>query len=154
MWLQALAIVLPRVQQHYTGESSSDIYHPSPTQTAYAVADSYIGIFNSSMFAGMMFGAIGWGTCESLLLNFVNRIEPNERYRLGLDWSQRCVQCDIILYRSFWCDFCIFKLFRHALRYVILPRKRYRRKPFTLFLTDIIEAFYHRDLCQRTVHCY
>ncbi|PFH49963.1 hypothetical protein AMATHDRAFT_62131 [Amanita thiersii Skay4041] len=49
MWIQAIAIILPRVQQHYS------------------VPDSYIGALSSSMFAGMMFGAIGWGTCSDLL---------------------------------------------------------------------------------------
>ncbi|KAJ7250029.1 major facilitator superfamily domain-containing protein [Mycena haematopus] len=49
MWLQAVAIVLPRVQLHYS------------------VPDSYIGIASSAMFAGMMLGAIGWGTCSDLI---------------------------------------------------------------------------------------
>ncbi|KAF8799365.1 MFS general substrate transporter [Phlegmacium glaucopus] len=49
MWIQAIAIILPRVQQHY------------------AVPDSYIGTVSSSMFAGMMIGAIGWGTCSDLM---------------------------------------------------------------------------------------
>jgi MFS family permease len=49
MWLQAVAIVLPRVQQHYS------------------VPDNYIGIVSSTMFAGMMLGAVGWGTCSDLI---------------------------------------------------------------------------------------
>ncbi|THH16949.1 hypothetical protein EW146_g3782 [Bondarzewia mesenterica] len=49
MWIQAVAIILPRVQQHYS------------------VPDSYIGTLSSSMFAGMMFGAVGWGTCSDLM---------------------------------------------------------------------------------------
>ncbi|KAF9013162.1 major facilitator superfamily domain-containing protein [Cyathus striatus] len=49
MWIQAIAIILPRVQQHYS------------------VPDSYIGTLSSSMFAGMMIGAIGWGTCSDLM---------------------------------------------------------------------------------------
>ncbi|KAF8840797.1 MFS general substrate transporter [Paxillus ammoniavirescens] len=49
MWIQAIAIILPRVQQHYS------------------VPDSYIGTLSSSMFAGMMVGAIGWGTCSDLV---------------------------------------------------------------------------------------
>ncbi|KAG1814987.1 MFS general substrate transporter [Suillus variegatus] len=49
MWIQAVAIILPRVQQHYS------------------VPDNYIGTLSSSMFAGMMFGAVGWGTCSDLL---------------------------------------------------------------------------------------
>ncbi|KAF8158011.1 major facilitator superfamily domain-containing protein [Crassisporium funariophilum] len=49
MWIQAVAIILPRIQQHYS------------------VPDSYIGTVSSSMFAGMMIGAIGWGTCSDLM---------------------------------------------------------------------------------------
>ncbi|KZT11946.1 MFS general substrate transporter [Laetiporus sulphureus 93-53] len=49
MWIQAIAIVLPRVQQHFS------------------VRDSFIGTLSSSMFAGMMFGAVGWGTCSDLM---------------------------------------------------------------------------------------
>ncbi|KAJ6508275.1 MFS general substrate transporter [Mycena sanguinolenta] len=49
MWLQAVAIILPRVQQHY------------------AIPDNYIGVVSSAMFAGMMLGAVGWGTCSDLI---------------------------------------------------------------------------------------
>ncbi|KIJ64572.1 hypothetical protein HYDPIDRAFT_90001 [Hydnomerulius pinastri MD-312] len=49
MWIQAIAIILPRVQQHYL------------------VPDKLIGTLSSSMFAGMMFGAVGWGTCSDLM---------------------------------------------------------------------------------------
>ncbi|KAF8073974.1 MFS general substrate transporter [Lyophyllum atratum] len=49
MWIQAVAIILPRIQKHYD------------------VPDSYIGSVSSSMFAGMMFGAIGWGTCSDIM---------------------------------------------------------------------------------------
>ncbi|KDQ62758.1 hypothetical protein JAAARDRAFT_149872 [Jaapia argillacea MUCL 33604] len=49
MWIQAVAIILPRVQRHFD------------------VPDSYIGVLSSSMFGGMMFGAIGWGTCSDLI---------------------------------------------------------------------------------------
>ncbi|TFK26851.1 MFS general substrate transporter [Coprinopsis marcescibilis] len=49
MWIQAIAIILPRVQMHYN------------------VPSSYIGTVSSSMFAGMMFGAVGWGTCSDLM---------------------------------------------------------------------------------------
>ncbi|KAF5340081.1 hypothetical protein D9758_013141 [Tetrapyrgos nigripes] len=49
MWIEAVAIILPRVQQHYS------------------VSDAYIGTLSSSMFAGMMFGAVGWGTCSDLM---------------------------------------------------------------------------------------
>ncbi|KAF9493580.1 MFS general substrate transporter [Pleurotus eryngii] len=49
MWIQAIAIILPRVQRHYS------------------VPDSYVGALSSSMFAGMMFGAVGWGACSDLM---------------------------------------------------------------------------------------
>ncbi|TRM63911.1 major facilitator superfamily domain-containing protein [Schizophyllum amplum] len=49
MWIEAVAIILPRVQRHYD------------------VPDNYIGTVSSTMFAGMMFGAIGWGSCSDLL---------------------------------------------------------------------------------------
>ena len=47
MWLQGIAIVLPRVQ---------DEFH---------VEDRWIGLLSSSTFAGMMVGALAWGSCES-----------------------------------------------------------------------------------------
>lgn len=31
-----------------------------------SVPDNYIGTLSSSMFAGMMVGAVGWGTCSDL----------------------------------------------------------------------------------------
>ncbi|EJD34854.1 MFS general substrate transporter [Auricularia subglabra TFB-10046 SS5] len=49
MWLQAVAIILPRVQQHYQ------------------VSDHVIGVLSTCMFAGMMIGAIGWGTCSDFM---------------------------------------------------------------------------------------
>ncbi|GAN00969.1 MFS general substrate transporter [Mucor ambiguus] len=44
MWLQTIAIILPRVQDHYD------------------VPDKWIGTLSSSLFAGMTFGAFFWGT--------------------------------------------------------------------------------------------
>lgn len=66
MWIQAVAIILPRVQIHYSGkpEASSLYTQLHLCLDAIAVPDSYIGTLSSSMFAGMMFGAIGWGTCS------------------------------------------------------------------------------------------
>ncbi|EKM51853.1 uncharacterized protein PHACADRAFT_165177 [Phanerochaete carnosa HHB-10118-sp] len=49
MWMQAVAIILPRVQQHFD------------------IPDAHIGVLSSSMFAGMMLGALGWGTCSDLV---------------------------------------------------------------------------------------
>lgn len=44
MWLQGVAIILPRVQADFQ------------------VSDTYIGLLSSSTFAGMMVGALGWGS--------------------------------------------------------------------------------------------
>ncbi|KAH8552568.1 major facilitator superfamily domain-containing protein [Umbelopsis sp. PMI_123] len=44
MWLQCIAIILPRVQDHFD------------------VEDKLIGTLSSSIFMGMMFGALFWGT--------------------------------------------------------------------------------------------
>ncbi len=65
MWMQAVAIILPRIQQHYSGIYL--VWSPSGLSAYFylAVPDNYIGAVSSSMFAGMMFGAIGWGTCMS-----------------------------------------------------------------------------------------
>ncbi|KAI9312605.1 major facilitator superfamily domain-containing protein [Dichotomocladium elegans] len=43
MWLQAVAIVLPRVQEHFD------------------ISDQWIGTVSSSLFTGMMLGAVFWG---------------------------------------------------------------------------------------------
>lgn len=47
MWLQGVAIALPRVQDHY------------------GVSDQHIGWLSASVFLGMMIGAIAWGSCTS-----------------------------------------------------------------------------------------
>lgn len=44
MWLQGVAIILPRVQEDFQ------------------ISDTYIGLLSSSTFAGMMVGALGWGS--------------------------------------------------------------------------------------------
>ncbi|KAI8322188.1 MFS general substrate transporter, partial [Martensiomyces pterosporus] len=43
MWMQCVACVLPRIQQHF------------------AISNSHIGIMSSSMFLGLMSGALFWG---------------------------------------------------------------------------------------------
>ncbi|KAG9096860.1 hypothetical protein FRC06_008248 [Ceratobasidium sp. 370] len=48
MWMQAITIILPRVQDEY------------------AVPDSQIGFLSTSVFFGMMFGALGWGSCSDI----------------------------------------------------------------------------------------
>ena len=66
MWLQAIAIILPRIQQHYSGMSCPYTSFTSYSScVTFTVPDSYIGGVSSSMFAGMMIGAVGWGTCKS-----------------------------------------------------------------------------------------
>ncbi|KAG8745964.1 hypothetical protein FRC10_006527 [Ceratobasidium sp. 414] len=49
MWMQAVTIILPRVQDEY------------------AVPDSQIGFLSTSVFFGMMFGALGWGSCSDVV---------------------------------------------------------------------------------------
>ncbi|KAK4057522.1 hypothetical protein OIO90_001591 [Microbotryomycetes sp. JL221] len=44
MWLQCIAVILPRVQEHF------------------GVSDRWIGSLSASLFAGMMVGAWGWGS--------------------------------------------------------------------------------------------
>jgi hypothetical protein len=66
MWIQAIAIILPRIQQHYTGEPTVGVLSYGVLNPLPPVPDSYIGTVSSSMFAGMMVGAIGWGTCKSI----------------------------------------------------------------------------------------
>jgi hypothetical protein len=58
--------------QLYCPESSSIMqvsrplnYNHGVLNTLPPVPDSYIGTVSSSMFAGMMVGAVGWGTCKS-----------------------------------------------------------------------------------------
>lgn len=49
MWLQGVAVILPRVQDHFH------------------ISDSRIGLLSSSIFFGMMIGAVGWGTCADIM---------------------------------------------------------------------------------------
>ncbi|PPQ73324.1 hypothetical protein CVT26_015347 [Gymnopilus dilepis] len=68
MWLQAIAIILPRIQQHYSGMSCPYTSFTSYSScVTFTVPDSYIGGVSSSMFAGMMIGAVGWGTCSDVV---------------------------------------------------------------------------------------
>ena len=68
MWIQAMAIILPRVQRHflraYFLRLNARTFTRSLHLPPFAVPDNHIGILSSSMFAGMMIGAVGWGTCE------------------------------------------------------------------------------------------
>jgi len=63
MWIQAIAIILPRVQRHYDSASVPASPLTIIHTVVLLVSDSLIGILSSSMFAGMMIGAVGWGTC-------------------------------------------------------------------------------------------
>ncbi|KAG9128485.1 hypothetical protein FRC07_009709 [Ceratobasidium sp. 392] len=49
MWMQAVTIILPRVQDEY------------------AIPDSQIGFLSTSVFCGMMIGALGWGSCSDVI---------------------------------------------------------------------------------------
>jgi hypothetical protein len=62
MWLQAVAIILPRVQRHYGAVVLNE--KKCLLIQALDVADSQIGVLSASVFAGMMIGAVVWGTCE------------------------------------------------------------------------------------------
>ncbi|KZT02036.1 MFS general substrate transporter [Laetiporus sulphureus 93-53] len=48
MWMQTIAIILPRVQEQFS------------------ISDNYIGTLSSSAFAGIMIGSVGWGTYSDL----------------------------------------------------------------------------------------
>jgi len=63
MWMQAIAIILPRVQRHF------------------ALPDNQIGLLSSAMFAGMMFGAVGW---ELALISWVAALRSTRRCFLHL----------------------------------------------------------------------
>ena len=87
-----MAIILPRVQRHFLRKSPYSrafmrIYMISfllyPHMHLFTVPDNRIGILSSSMFAGMMIGAVGWGTCESYLFWPVSRTETTDVVRFG-----------------------------------------------------------------------
>lgn len=48
MHLQCIAVILPRVQEHYN------------------VSNQWIGILSTSIFAGMMIGSYGWGVFSDM----------------------------------------------------------------------------------------
>lgn len=58
MWLQGVAIVLPRVQDEF------------------GISDKWIGLLSSSTFAGMMLGAVAWGSCECLSVRLISQNSP------------------------------------------------------------------------------
>jgi hypothetical protein len=67
--------------QLYCPESSSIMqvsrplnYNHGVLNTLPPVPDSYIGTVSSSMFAGMMVGAVGWGTCKSTPFSYPDHI--------------------------------------------------------------------------------
>ncbi|KAF8758787.1 Sugar transporter [Rhizoctonia solani] len=45
----------------------SDSYYSPRVQDEYAIPDSQIGLLSASMFCGMMFGALGWGSCSDVV---------------------------------------------------------------------------------------
>jgi hypothetical protein len=75
MWIEAVAIALPRVQRHFDSTSPTCFALVLPHHQAHlprslfffvTVADGKIGVLPASMHAGMMFGAVGWGACACL----------------------------------------------------------------------------------------
>jgi hypothetical protein len=81
--MQAIAIILPRVQRHFACEFCSpvDVHAcldnlPSTCPQCFPsrpVPDNQIGLLSSAMFAGMMFGAVGWGTCTLTCLHELDK---------------------------------------------------------------------------------
>ncbi|CAI2164325.1 3850_t:CDS:2 [Funneliformis geosporum] len=71
MWLQCIAVILPRVQSMKCLNGSHDLiitYSSLHTYIYYFIVvghfelpDSLIGVLSSSLFTGMMFGALFWG---------------------------------------------------------------------------------------------
>lgn len=62
----------------------------SQLSATIAVPDSYIGALSSSMFAGMMFGAIGWGTCKlpSPLLVYTKCLNDGRDVQAQTSWVE------------------------------------------------------------------
>lgn len=88
-----------------------------------AVPDNYIGALSSSLFAGMMIGAVGWGTCACYVLQMTQHCSSTHYLlirlrRYGTDY---CIQCHTLLYRYFWPPRVIRQLVQDAMRYFILP---------------------------------
>lgn len=104
MWIQAIAIILPRVQNHYS------------------VPDSYIGLVSSSMFGGMMVGAVGWGTCmlRQLLSRYTAKLTDTLN-RFGPYGTKYSVQRDTVLYVCLWPPRNICQLVQNPMHSPILP---------------------------------
>lgn len=66
MWLQGIAIILPRVQDEWQ------------------ISNQWIGLVSSCTFAGMMVGALAWGSCESALISLPpdHPLKPFALFRL------------------------------------------------------------------------
>jgi hypothetical protein len=90
MWLQGVAIVLPRVQDEWQ------------------IGDQWIGLVSSCTFAGMMVGALAWGSCECRKVRTtcatdrpISLSDPFIR-RFGCIWTQECLQCYTSHYCRLW----------------------------------------------------
>lgn len=96
MWLQAVAIVLPRVQRHY-GSFLFYTFVQSPHIWIFPeISDRSIGFMSSAVHAGMMVGALGWGTCESSISeDFLTTLIPSSRF--GSFGTNNCIQWDTFL---------------------------------------------------------
>jgi hypothetical protein len=78
-----MAIILPRIQRHFLRKSPYLEFIRIHMIPPFAVPDNRIGILSSSMFAGMMIGAVGWGTCEFYLLYLLWFVRRTDVVRLG-----------------------------------------------------------------------
>ena len=102
-----MAIILPRIQRHFLRKSPYSRafmcihmipFLLSPHMHIFTVPDNRIGILSSSMFAGMMIGAVGWGTCKFYPIWLVSRIDSTDVVRLGPYGSQHSLQRDPIFH--------------------------------------------------------
>lgn len=132
MWIQAIAIILPRVQQHYSGGLPTPLPHSTPSlmPCTLTVPDNYIGSLSSSMFAGMMIGAVGWGTCRHLIIHpLIYVLQLNHTFtfcRLRSPGPQRSLQRDSFLHRPLWLFRFVCKQLRNSM-YRVVPARQCRR---------------------------
>lgn len=148
MWIQATAIILPRVQEHY--DSGCFPHFDQQAAHLFQVSDGLIGTLSSSMFAGMMVGAVGWGTCTSFLLCLSARFI--QLYRLGLAWSKYSIQRDPLLYFSIRAIVRYHHLIYDPVHSFLLSGKRRRGKGTPK--PTVLCLIFCRALCQRMALCF
>lgn len=84
------------------------------------VPDTYIGVVSSSMFAGMMIGAVGWGTCESTLILISNIILLIFLLRLRPHGTKYSLQRDPLFHCPLWSPCIFLKFFLYSLHCALL----------------------------------